>query len=123
MCYIRRPGKNLKSTYIFYTVLFNKHEFKINQIVLEIDYGIQVIHCKENIKQYIKLKNRCDELTKSYSERPMEIINKMEKEGMLPLKQNIFKRVKTFMCIWWKLNDDKKNCYYDYFKLCKKGNI
>lgn len=126
LLYIRRPGKNTKRKHIFIRTLpsiqfeneYQYNQSKIDMVVSEVDYGVKVWHCNESIEQHSELQNKYDELAKVYSGSPLKIINKMESKNQLPLKQNIFKRIKTFICLWWQFRNNEKSCYYDYFKLC-----
>ena len=127
LLYIRRPGKNTKCKDVFISILFfneylynefKVNEFKVNAVVSEIEYGVKVWRCNEETKQYNKLQNIYNELAKSYSRSPGKIIDKMESDNQLPLKQNISKRMKTFTCLWWKYKNDEDSCYHNYFKQC-----
>lgn len=125
LLYIRRPGKNTERKHVFIRTLsiqpeseYNYNLSKIDMVVSEVDYGVKVWHCNEDIKQHSELQSIYNELVESYSGSPKKIIDKMEDENILPPKQNIFKRIKTFIYLWWQFKNNEKDCYYEYFKLC-----
>lgn len=126
LLYIRRPGRNEKRKDVFMGTLssvsteneYAYNRFKICAVVSEVDYGVKVWHTNEDVKKYRELRSIYDEYVKSYSGSPRKIINRMEQEFLLPPKQNLFKRIKAFIYLWWALKGGKNSCYCDYFKLC-----
>lgn len=127
LLYIRRPGTRSTCKDVFIHILSSQKEhnsyaydeYKIMSVVAEVEYGIKYWHSNEDVTKLQNLQGKYNRISESTGEgRPGKIMDILEAQKKLPQKQPMFKRLKTFIYLWWRLKDDHKNCYYPYFRSC-----